>query len=133
MIEASISEQRRQPRGLAIFRRAGLPRRLPPAHDPRCADGANDSGSPPQIISPLRAVTYTLRLSKKDEQTIPLQAIVDAGAKKIYWFAGEQYLGKEPRGKVLTWHPAAPGHYVLRAVDDAGRSDTREVTISIAQ
>ena len=118
---------------LAIFHQAGLPRRVPPARGPRCANAADDSGTPPQITSPLRAVTYTLRLSKADEQTVPLQATVDASATEVYWFAGEQYLGKAPRGRPLPWHPANPGHYVLRAVDDAGRSDLRDVTISIAQ
>jgi penicillin-binding protein 1C len=118
---------------LDIFRQAGLPRRLPPGHDPRCRDVLDAGGTPPQITSPLRAVSYTLRLSKADEQDISLQATVDASAGEIYWFAGEQYLGKAPRGKALAWHPSGPGHYVLRAVDDAGRSDTREVTVNIAQ
>jgi len=118
---------------MAIFQQAGLPRRVPPTHAPRCANAANDSGTPPQITSPLRAVIYTLRLSKADEQTVTLQATVDAGASEVYWFAGEQYLGKAQRGRPLAWRPASPGHYLLRAVDDAGRSDSRDVTISIAQ
>ena len=118
---------------LAIFHQAGLPRRVPPARSPRCANAAEDGGTPPQITSPLRTVTYTLRLSKADEQTVPLQATVDASATEVYWFAGEQYLGKVPRGRALPWQPASPGHYLLRAVDDAGRSDSRDVTISIAQ
>jgi len=117
---------------LAIFRQAGLPRRAPPAHSPRCTN-ASDSGPPPQITSPLRGVTYTLRLSKADEQTLQLQATVDASAHEVYWFAGEQYLGKAPRGQALPWQPANPGHYELRAVDDAGRSDSRDVTVSVAQ
>ncbi len=118
---------------LAIFRQSGLPRRIPPAHSPRCANAADDSGPPPQITSPLRGVSYTLRLSKADEQTLQLQATVDASAHEVYWFAGEQYLGKASRGNSVPWKPANPGHYVLRAVDDAGRSDSRDVTISIAQ
>ena len=118
---------------LAIFRQSGLPRRVPPAHSPRCANASDNSGPPPQITSPLRGVTYTLRLSKADEQTLQLQATVDASASDVYWFAGEQYLGNAPRGHTLPWQPANPGHYVLRAVDDAGRSDSRDVTISIAQ
>jgi penicillin-binding protein 1C len=118
---------------MAIFQQAGLPRRMPPARSPSCANAGDDSGTPPQITEPLRAVTYTLRLSKTDEQTIPLHATVDASANEVYWFAGEQYLGKAPRGRTLPWQPINPGHYVLRAVDDAGRSDSRDVTISIAQ
>ncbi len=118
---------------LAIFQQSGLPRRTPPARSPGCAKNPDNGGTPPQISSPLRGVTYTLRLSKADEQTVPLQATVDASTNEVFWFAGEQYLGKAPRGHALAWQPASPGHYVLRAVDDEGRSDSREVTISIAQ
>ena len=46
----------------------------------------------------------------------------------------ENNISAMPRaGITLPWQPANPGHYVLRAVDDAGRSDSRDVTISIAQ
>ncbi|MDO8990969.1 MAG: penicillin-binding protein 1C [Sideroxyarcus sp.] len=117
---------------LNIFRQAGLPRRMPPAHSPHCAD-TGSGGTAPQITSPLRGVVYTLRLSKPEEQTVSLLATVDASAREVYWFAGEHYIGKTPGGQALNWSPAGPGHYVLRAVDDAGRSDSREVSVSIAQ
>jgi penicillin-binding protein 1C len=120
---------------LALFNKAGLPRRLPPEHMARCAKVSDDSstGVAPQITSPLRGVTYTLRISNAEEQTVPLQATVDASATQVFWFAGEKYIGKASRGRILAWQPSGPGHYVLRAVDDAGRSDSREVSVSVAQ
>ncbi len=118
---------------LALFNQAGLPRRVPPSRMPHCAAATDDTGTAPRITSPLRGVTYTLRVSQTTEQTVPLQATVDASASEVFWFAGEKYLGKAPRGRILAWLPPGPGHYVLRAVDDAGRSDSREVAISVAQ
>jgi penicillin-binding protein 1C len=119
---------------LSLFNQAGLPRRLPPP-GADCRDGAAavDGGAAPRITSPLRGVTYTLRLSKPEQQTVPLQATVDGGVAELYWFVGEHYLGKAPRGRSLPWQPPGPGSFVLRAVDDAGRADSREVTISVAQ
>ncbi|MRR51789.1 MAG: penicillin-binding protein 1C, partial [Rhodocyclaceae bacterium] len=78
-------------------------------------------------------VSYTLRLSRPEEQAISLQATVDAGTAQVYWFADEKYLGAAPRGRSLSWQPPGPGHFVLRAVDDNGRADSREVAVSVAQ
>ncbi|MDO8787919.1 MAG: penicillin-binding protein 1C [Sulfuritalea sp.] len=120
---------------LALFDQAGLPRRAPPPRAANCTTGdeANAGGAAPRITSPLRGVVYTQRLSRPEEQAIALQATVDAGVARLYWFAGEKYLGTAPRGRSLAWLPPGPGHYVLRAVDDAGRADTREVAVSVAQ
>ena len=107
---------------LAPFNQAGLPR--------RCAAGG---GAAPRITSPLRGVVYTQRLSRPEEHAIALQATVDAGVAQLYWFADEKFLGAAPRGRSLAWQAPGPGHYVLRAVDDAGRADTREVAVSVAQ
>ena len=120
---------------LALFNQAGLPRRTPPARPAHCpgGDDAAAAGAAPRITSPLRGVVYTQRLSHPEEQSIALQATVDAGVARLYWFADEKFLGAAPRGRSLAWHPPGPGHYVLRAVDDAGRADTREVAVSVAQ
>jgi penicillin-binding protein 1C len=120
---------------LALFDQAGLPRRAPPPRAANCpaGDEATAGAAAPRITSPLRGVVYTQRLSRPDEQAIALQATVDAGVARLYWFAGEKYLGTAARGRSLAWHPPGPGHYVLRAVDDAGRADTREVAVSVAQ
>lgn len=120
---------------LALFDQAGLPRRAPPPRAANCTAGdeATAAGAAPRITSPLRGVVYTQRLSQPEQQTIALQATVDAGVAKLYWFAGEKYLGTAARGRSLAWQPPGPGHYVLRAVDDAGRTDTREVAVSVAQ
>lgn len=118
---------------LALFNQAGLPRRLPPRQSPGCALSAEDSGVSPQITVPLRGVSYTMRLSKQDEQSIALQASVDAGVAQMYWFVGERYIGKTARGRSLAWRPPGPGNYTLRVVDDAGRADSRDLSVNVAQ
>jgi membrane carboxypeptidase/penicillin-binding protein PbpC len=48
-----------------------------------------------------------------------------------YWFAGNAYLGRADRGESLSWLPAQAGHYALRAVDDSGASDIRDLDVEI--
>lgn len=118
---------------LRLFQQAGLPRRTPPAWDPRCAaHGADaDPGTPPQITAPLRGVVYPLRAAKLGQETITLQATTGAAVRNVYWFVDRKYLGRAPRGAGLAWRPDAPGSFTVRAVDDEGRSDSRSVEISI--
>ena len=118
---------------LRLFQQAGLPRRTPPAWDPRCAaHGADgDPGAPPQITAPLRGVVYSLRAAKLGRETITLQATTGATVRNVYWFVDRRYLGKAPRGAGFAWRPDAPGAFTVRAVDDEGRSDSRPIEISI--
>ena len=119
---------------LHLFQQAGIPRRTPPPPSPQCAaTNVGDVGALPRITSPLRGATYTLRLSKPEEQTIPLQATVDASVAEAFWFVNEKYAGKAARGMSLPWQPPGPGTYVLRVVDDAGRADSREVSVAVTQ
>jgi penicillin-binding protein 1C len=114
---------------LRLFREAGMPRRVaPPA--PPCgavaADGADDREGP-RIVSPVRGLVYTLRISQW--APLSLRADAAAGTQAIYWFAGKAYLGRAPFGEGLAWLPPQPGHYSLRAVDDRGAADTRELLV----
>jgi penicillin-binding protein 1C len=112
---------------LKLFREAGLPRRVaPPA--PQC------SGSPqladkeaPRITSPLRGVTYTLRIGHPEP--LMLRATTPTQVHGVYWFAGNTYLGNS--GDELPWRPPSAGHYVLRAVDEYGGSDSRDVEVEM--
>jgi len=58
-----------------------------------------------------------------------LSANVSAQARMIYWFAGNAYLGRAERGASLSWLPTEAGHYSLRAVDDVGAVDSRDVDV----
>jgi penicillin-binding protein 1C len=114
---------------LRLFREAGMPRRVaPPLAD--CADGSiggGDDREAPRIVSPVRGLVYTLRIG----QSAPLSLRADAGSgtQAVYWFAGNAYLGRAPFGEGLAWLPSRAGRYLLRAVDDRGIADTRELVV----
>ena len=108
-----------------VFREAGMPRRAPPfINDCSVADAEEER---PQITSPLRAVTYTLKTSRPEP--LRLAANRAAGAGAAHWFAGNAYLGRAAPGESLAWQPDRSGRYLLRVVDEAGRADAREVKV----
>jgi penicillin-binding protein 1C len=114
---------------LRLFREAGMPRRAPPAM-PDCATAMpGDERDAPHIVSPLRGVAYTLRL--RSLQPLTLSANVGARTRATYWFAGKAFLGRVERGESLSWLPPQAGRYSLRAVDDDGAADARDIDIEI--
>jgi len=122
---------------LRLFAQAGMPRRVPP-RPADCGSGTlagNEAEGvrAPKIATPLRGVTYTLRLSDPERQDIPLSASIDADSAQLYWFADTRYIGSASRGSILHWKQPAAGSYVLRAVDERGRSATRDLHIEWVQ
>lgn len=116
---------------LRIFNMAGIPRRTPPPRDARCEiDGLAARGNPPQITSPTAGVSYALRAFKTAEKAIPFQATTDADAREVFWFVNETLVGRAPSGKVFLW-PAQAGSFVVRAVDDRGRSGSRDIAVRV--
>jgi penicillin-binding protein 1C len=118
---------------LKLFQVAGLPRRTPPPFDPRCAvhQAASPAVPPPQITSPLNGVVYSLRAKRLAQESIQLRATAGAGVQAVYWFVGQEFLGKSTPGASLAWQPGAPGAFVVRAVDDQGQSDARSVDVAV--
>jgi penicillin-binding protein 1C len=117
---------------LRLFREAGMPRRVaPPA--PECGKvsgdvvDTGDEREGPRIVSPTRGLVYTLRTSRM--APLSLRADAAAGTQAVYWFAGKAYLGRAPFGEGLAWLPTQPGRYSLRAVDDRGVADTRDLVV----
>ncbi|MDZ4210767.1 MAG: penicillin-binding protein 1C [Methylotenera sp.] len=112
---------------LRLFREAGMPRRVPPTLPAACGNKTNQTiDDKPQITSPLRGVVYTIRLSKPE--TIALKAS-RGGQGAIYWFANNSFIAKSEAGTGIAWTPQQAGHYVLRAVDETGQADNREVVV----
>lgn len=105
-----------------LFRQAGLPRREPPAL-PDCAL----EGGAPHIASPLRSVRYVHRVSKPEP--VLLRAEADSGARTLFWFVDDTMVGRSMPGEGLAWLPPSPRAYRIRVVDDAGRSDSRDLTV----
>ncbi|MCR8999045.1 penicillin-binding protein 1C [Rahnella perminowiae] len=113
-----------------VFAQAGLPKRKPPAN--HCKDeGADVSGNPPRITSPLKNTTYTLRQSLQGRDRIAFNAVTDADSKTVYWFVDDIYLGSSASKSAINWRPINNGQYRIRAVDDHGRADSRLVNIEI--
>ncbi|OGW47660.1 MAG: hypothetical protein A2078_05115 [Nitrospirae bacterium GWC2_57_9] len=118
---------------LAIFKQTGIPRRVPPEYEPGCGmKDTSATGTGPQITSPREGVVYSLRASTLDRERVPLSAVTDADARKLHWFLNDEYLGVSEAGKAFFWKPK-PGKFVLRAVDEHGRSAVRQVTARIVE
>jgi len=113
---------------LEIFREADIPRRVPPPYPPHCAY-ASATGAPPEITSPRVGIVYTMRAGETSRKTIPLRAVTDGDVRQIYWFLDTRYLGHSRAGTPFFWR-AEPGRFTLRAVDDQGRSQSREVRVA---
>lgn len=113
---------------LQIFKRAGIARRLPPPYDPSCVIRAKVDGFTPQIISPQTQVDYVSRINSST--IIPFTAVVDADVRNLYWFLNEAFLGKTVRDQPFMWQ-AKPGKYVVRVVDDYGRSHARDLKVRL--
>lgn len=114
---------------LKIFRMAGIPRRTPPPFHPAYRkENTGSGGLPPKITSPQAGLIYHYRLKDSKSNGISLAAVSDADVQELCWFANKQYLGKVSRDKSLFWEPK-PGIYVVRVVDDYGRSDSISITV----
>ncbi|HZN95214.1 MAG TPA: penicillin-binding protein 1C [Myxococcales bacterium] len=116
---------------LRLFQKAGVPRRVPPPESAECGlEAMARSGLPPTITSPVVGVDYAVRASSSapEHQTIPLLATADADAREMFWFVDERLVGKSRPGEALPW-AARPGRYLVRAVDDHGRADARELRV----
>jgi penicillin-binding protein 1C len=114
---------------LDLFKRAGLPRQLPPPFFPGCdVDRSARSGRALDIVSPKREVIYSIRAGDGANRGISLRAETEADARKIYWFADKAFLGTTGVNESLNWQPTAGSHNIT-ALDDYGRSDSRIVAV----
>jgi penicillin-binding protein 1C len=112
---------------LALFERAGVPRKLPPPFLPTSDNELlARGGHPPKINLPGNEMT--LSQSSSNTAGIPLRAETETGVRKLYWFADKTFLGACDAHEVLCWKPA-PGVYQLIALDDHGRSASRSVIL----
>jgi len=112
---------------LALFERAGVPRKLPPPFLPEIGnDFLARGGHPPKINLP--ANEMTLSQTSASTSVIPLRAETESGVRKLYWFADKTFIGACEAHEVLGWKPT-PGVYQLTALDDHGRSGSRSVTL----
>lgn len=111
-----------------LFRDAGMPRRDAP-RVPDCEGRKQDrsNGKEPQIVSPLRAVTYTGRLSKP----VPIPLRAEGVRGKQFWFSNEAFIAEVNSGESLAWNPPKAGRYLLRVVDESGLADSRDLSVEL--
>jgi penicillin-binding protein 1C len=63
---------------------------------------------------------------------LDLEASADGARDRIYWFIDSTYLGASSASSPLAWKPEV-GRHVIRAVDEAGRADSRVVTVDAVE
>lgn len=116
---------------LALFEQAGMPRRRPPPPGDCGSDAF--AGSAPRITSPVTAATYTLRAARTGSESVPLAARADSDVRTLHWFVDEAYVGSGVPGIAVPWTPPRTGSFVVRAIDDRGRADSRPLRVAIVR
>ena len=116
---------------LQLFAQAGMPRRRPPP--PAACQRDTPLGTPPRITSPVTAATYTVRATRVGAESIPLAANADSEVRRLHWFVDEDYIGTGAPGIAIAWNPQRSGKYIVRAVDDRGRADSRELEVALVR
>jgi len=118
---------------LEMFRRAGLPRRDPPAYAlGEALISAAQTEAAPRIVSPLPKRRYTLIAHDPARQSVPLRADAAAGVRQVFWFAGSQFLGATTPVQPLLWKAKA-GTWTLQVLDDQGRRAQCSVTVEVVE
>jgi penicillin-binding protein 1C len=115
---------------LKLWASAGLPRKTPPPQAQGCAAEQDVPGTPPRITSPLSGVAYTLRPGKSND-TLAFLAETDGDAHEVFWYVGRRFAGKTASGRPWLWK-MEPGTFVVRAVDDRGRSDAQTLRVEVS-
>jgi len=116
-----------------LFQAAGLPRVGPPTVLMRTgstmAASGQDVGKGPCIVSPKKGLIYHLRVGAGGEEVLNLEATAETSREHLHWFVDASYLGVSEPSAALLWK-LQPGRHVIRAVDDVGRADSREITVT---
>jgi penicillin-binding protein 1C len=114
---------------LALFKRAGLPRKLPPPFLPgEDPDRTSRNGSPPVITSPATDTRYSISAHSGAQQCLPLTARTDADTHAVYWFIDKEFLGRSLPSLSIEWKMKS-GSHTATILDDLGRSASRTFTV----
>lgn len=114
---------------LSIFKQAGIQPHTPPGYMKGCHFSTN-MGLDPQIRSPEPSLQYIINIHNAQYVNIPLTAVTDAEVSNIHWFINESYFTQTHPNQAVIWQ-AKPGKFVVRVVDDHGRSDAKEIIVRI--
>jgi penicillin-binding protein 1C len=119
-----------------LFRAAGLPRVGPPAmvapyHSPRIVS-VPDAARGPRIVSPKKGLVYHVRVGAEADEVLNLEATADTSREHLHWFVDAACVGVSEPSAALLWK-LQPGRHVIRAVDDAGRADSRQIVVTAVE
>ena len=80
----------------------------------------------------MTAVTYTLRAERAGD-SVPLAANADSDVRTLHWFVDDAYVGSGVPGISVAWTPPRTGAFVVRAIDDRGRADSRQLRVALVR
>lgn len=119
-----------------LFQAAGVPRVAPPGFVEQAHAGSITSGTDatkgPRIVSPKQGLTYHVRVGTETDEVMNLEATAESSRGQLHWFIDAAYLGVSEPSAALLWK-MQPGRHVIRAVDDLGRADSRQVTVTAVE
>jgi penicillin-binding protein 1C len=118
-----------------LFRAAGVPRLGAPAWQtsrPGTFPLAAANGQGPRIVSPKPGLIYHVRIGVATEEVLNLEATAETARDHLHWFVDAACVGVSAPSSALLWKPQ-PGKHVIRAVDDAGRADAREILVTAVE
>ncbi|MES2527299.1 MAG: penicillin-binding protein 1C [Bdellovibrionota bacterium] len=121
---------------LETFSAAGLPRKPVPETGASCGKYAHQEsfgrGIAPEILSPREGSIYSLRSQVENSKMIPFEGNYDSSADELFWFVNNEFIGKSTEGKALLWKARA-GKFVVKAIDNLGRSVNREMKVQYVE
>ncbi len=117
-----------------LFQAAGVPRRSVPALEShvRSRPMLAASGDGPRIVSPKKELIYHVRVGAADDEVLNLEATAETSRDHLRWFVDAAYVGESAPSSALLWKPQ-PGRHIIRAVDDSGRADSREIQVTTVE
>ncbi len=116
-----------------LFQAAGVPRAGPPrlAAGTRATSVASrkNVASGPCIVSPKKGLIYHVRVGAQSDEVLNLEATAETTREHLHWFVDSAYVGVSEPSAALLWKPQ-PGRHIIRAVDDLGRADSRQIIVT---
>jgi membrane carboxypeptidase/penicillin-binding protein PbpC len=92
----------------------------------------HDANSGPRIVSPKKGLVYHVRVGAEADEVLNLEATAETSREHLHWFVDAAYVGVSDPSAALLWK-LQPGKHVIRAVDDVGRADSRQITVTAVE
>lgn len=115
-----------------LYESAGIYRKAPPPFASTCEVSA-DAGIAPTITSPRKDVVILKSQSADDHlKSVSLSAVIDGDSSQVHWYLDNRFLKRTKSNEVFTIVPP-DGEHTVTAVDEQGRTDSREIQVRSVQ